>query len=93
MAWLFYCDSFFIGQNFLIGSNVRKDHPLFAQRIRQAIKRGAKVTALLDKSYDWAFPVEVSFESDSIKWVEVLASIAFEIAISKNISIGLCQKL
>lgn len=71
---------------FLIGSNVRKDHPLFAQRIRQAVKKGAKVTALLDKPYDWAFAVETIFESDSTKWVEALASIAFEIALSKKIT-------
>lgn len=70
---------------FLIGSNIRKDHPLFAQRIRQAVKRGAKVTALLDQYYDWAFPVAATFESDTIKWVEVLSAIAFEIAISKKI--------
>jgi NADH-quinone oxidoreductase subunit G len=26
---------------FVVGSNLRKDHPLFAQRIRQAVRKGA----------------------------------------------------
>ncbi|MBP7309104.1 MAG: NADH-quinone oxidoreductase subunit G [Polaromonas sp.] len=32
----------------IIGSNIRKDHPLFAQRIRQAIRKGAVVHTIAD---------------------------------------------
>jgi NADH-quinone oxidoreductase subunit G len=31
---------------FVIGSNLRKDHPLFAQRIRQAVRKGAALSVL-----------------------------------------------
>ena len=30
----------------VVGSNLRKDHPLFAQRIRQAARHGCQVIAL-----------------------------------------------
>ncbi len=36
------------------GSFLRKDHPLFAQRIRQAVRRGGKVISLHAVHDDWA---------------------------------------
>jgi NADH-quinone oxidoreductase subunit G len=39
---------------FVIGSFLRKDHPLFAQRIRQAARRGAQVHSLHAVHDDWA---------------------------------------
>ncbi|WP_019373288.1 NADH-quinone oxidoreductase subunit NuoG, partial [Melaminivora alkalimesophila] len=42
----------------VVGSNVRKDHPLFAQRIRQAARVGGCVMAINAVTYDWAMPVE-----------------------------------
>lgn len=42
---------------FVIGSFLRKDHPLIAQRIRQAAKRGLKVNALNPAFDDWQLPV------------------------------------
>lgn len=42
---------------FLIGSFFRKDHPLIAQRVRQAAKRGLKVSALNPVFDDWQLPV------------------------------------
>lgn len=42
---------------FVIGSFFRKDHPLIAQRIRQAAKRGLKVSALNPAFDDWQLPV------------------------------------
>jgi NADH-quinone oxidoreductase subunit G len=42
---------------FLIGSFFRKDHPLIAQRVRQAAKRGLKVSALNPAFDDWQLPV------------------------------------
>lgn len=35
----------------IVGSNVRKEHPLFAQRIRQAARKGAVVTAVQSKAF------------------------------------------
>ncbi len=46
---------------FIIGSFFRKDHPLIAQRVRQAAKRGLKVSALNPAFDDWQFPVETKY--------------------------------
>jgi NADH-quinone oxidoreductase subunit G len=39
----------------LVGSNVRKDQPLLAQRLRKAVASGAKVMAINAVDYDMAF--------------------------------------
>ncbi len=42
---------------FIVGSFFRKDHPLIAQRVRQAVKRGLKVSVLNPAFDDWQLPV------------------------------------
>ena len=64
----------------VLGSNLRKDHPLLAQRIRQAARRGAQVHALNDKVMDWAMPVAHTLTAPSATWVQSLANIAAAIA-------------
>ena len=64
----------------VVGSNLRKDHPLLAQRIRQAARRGAQVHALNDKVMDWAMPVAHTLTAPSATWVQALANIAAAIA-------------
>jgi NADH-quinone oxidoreductase subunit G len=41
----------------VIGSFLRKDHPLVAQRLRQAAKKGAQVAMLHSVDDDWLLPV------------------------------------
>ncbi len=41
----------------VIGSFLRKDHPLLAHRLRQAAKKGAQVTSLHSVDDDWLMPV------------------------------------
>ena len=41
----------------IIGSFLRKDHPLIAQRLRQAAKRGAQIHVLHSVDDDWLMPV------------------------------------
>jgi NADH-quinone oxidoreductase subunit G len=38
----------------VVGSFLRKDHPLFAQRLRQAARHGAQVLSLHAVHDDWA---------------------------------------
>jgi signal transduction histidine kinase len=38
----------------VVGSNLRKDHPLFAQRIRQAVRAGCVLSAIGSAAQDWA---------------------------------------
>ena len=64
----------------VVGSNLRKDHPLFAQRIRQAQRKGAQVNVLNAVAQDWAMPLKNVLLADSHVWVSALAGIASAIA-------------
>jgi len=64
----------------VIGSNLRKDHPLLAQRIRQAARKGGQVNALNAVASDWAMPVAHSLLTDASHWVQALADIAAAIS-------------
>ena len=68
----------------VVGSNLRKDHPLFAQRIRQAVRHGAQVNALIDSDQDWAMARKNTLVADSSVWVRALAGIAVAVAAEKG---------
>ena len=70
----------------VVGSNLRKDHPLFAQRIRQAVRLGCQVSRVQTRAQDWAMPVAFSLEQASGQWVQALADIAAAIAAEKGVS-------
>ena len=70
----------------VLGSNLRKDHPLLAQRIRQAARRGGQVHALNDKVFDWAMPVAQTLTAPSATWVQALANIAAAIAKQSSVA-------
>ena len=42
----------------VVGSFLRKDHPLIAQRLRQAAKRGTQIHVLHSVDDDWLMPVK-----------------------------------
>ena len=64
----------------VVGSHLRKDHPLFAQRIRQAARQGCQVNVLGAAAQDWAMPVKNTVLADSVSWVLALAGIAAAVA-------------
>lgn len=68
----------------VVGSNLRKDHPLFAQRIRQAAKKGCKVFAINERVYDWALPVNASVVA-AADWAQALADVAAAVAQAKGV--------
>ena len=70
---------------FVIGSFLRKDHPLFAQRIRQAAKSGGKVMSLHALRDDWLMPMSRSIAMAPSAWLEALGDIATQIAVAKTI--------
>ncbi|PZO17135.1 MAG: NADH-quinone oxidoreductase subunit G [Burkholderiales bacterium] len=70
----------------VVGSNLRKDHPLFAQRIRQAQRKGAQVNVLNAVAQDWAMPLKNVVLADSGVWVSALAGIAAAIAAETGVS-------
>ncbi len=73
----------------VVGSNLRKDHPLFAQRIRQAARHGAQVSAIASAAQQaqaWALPVAHSVVSDASGWAQALADVAAAIAAEKGVA-------
>jgi NADH-quinone oxidoreductase subunit G len=70
----------------VVGSNLRKDHPLMAQRIRQSVRRGCTVLRVSESAEDWAMPVTHTLVSDSSHWVQALADIACAVAAEKGLT-------
>lgn len=70
----------------VVGSNLRKDHPLFAQRIRQAVKAGCVVSVINSKHADWAMPIGHMCVRPANEWADSLADVAAAIAAEKNIT-------
>ncbi len=59
----------------LIGSFLRKDHPLVAARIRQAVRRGAQVSVLHAADDDLLMPLAAKAIVAPSRWPEYLAAI------------------
>ncbi|MFT3665330.1 NADH-quinone oxidoreductase subunit NuoG [Piscinibacter sp.] len=70
----------------VVGSFLRKDHPLFAQRIRQAARKGAQVHSLGALADDWLMPMGTRLVSAPSDWLQSLADIAAAVAASKGVS-------
>jgi len=69
----------------VVGSNLRKDHPLFAQRIRQAARKGCAVNAIvssteLSSADAWALPVANTLMDQPSGWFSQLADLAAAIS-------------
>lgn len=70
----------------VVGSNLRKDHPLFAQRIRQSARRGAQVSVLWANPQNWALPVVHAVQADPGYWAVALAGIASAVAEAQGLA-------
>jgi NADH-quinone oxidoreductase subunit G len=64
----------------VVGSNLRKDHPLFAARLRHAARRGAAVHRVGINNDDWLMPLAASQSVAPSGWVQALADVAAAIA-------------
>jgi len=71
---------------FVVGSFLRKDHPLFAQRIRQAVRRGAQVFSLNAVHDDWAMPLSGTVTAAPADWAQALANVAGYVASAKGVA-------
>mgnify|MGYP000151944444 CR=1 FL=1 len=71
---------------FVVGSFLRKDHPLFAQRLRQAARHGAQIVALGGAEDDWLLPVAARITSAPGDWLQQLANVATAVAQSRGLS-------
>jgi len=68
----------------VVGSNLRKDHPLFALRIRGAVRNGAQVSVLHDQDNDWAMSMAARLIAPAGQWGQALADIATAIGQEKG---------
>ena len=64
----------------VVGSFLRKDHPLMAQRLRQAVRKGAVLMSLNAVHDDWAMPVAAKITAAPAAWPQALAEVAACIA-------------
>ena len=71
---------------FVIGSFLRKDHPLFAQRLRQAARKGGQVMSLNALHDDWAMPLAARITAAPGAWAQALADVAGYIATAKGVA-------
>ncbi len=75
----------------VVGSNLRKDHPLFALRVRHAVRHGAQLnvitsSAAFSHADAWAMPVAQAVVSDASGWAQALADVAAAIAAEKGVA-------
>jgi len=64
----------------VVGSFLRKDHPLFASRLRQAQKHGAKISAIGGVADDWLMPLAQRVTVAPSAWAQALADVAVAVA-------------
>jgi NADH-quinone oxidoreductase subunit G len=69
----------------VVGSNLRKDHPLMALRIRRAVRMGGQLCALDANPVDWAMSVKETLLANPSHWVAALALIAQSVAKAKAV--------
>lgn len=69
----------------VVGSNLRKDHPLFAQRVRQAARKGCAVNVISAQLEDWAMPITNQWIGNAGTWAQSLAMIVAAVAEEKGV--------
>ena len=68
----------------VVGSFLRKDHPLLAQRLRQAARKGAQIHSLHAVQDDWLIPLAGHVEAAPSQWLTVLTDIAAGVAAARG---------
>jgi NADH-quinone oxidoreductase subunit G len=70
----------------VVGSFLRKDHPLLAQRLRQAARQGAQIHSVDAQAGDWLMKVATNLVAAPGAWVQALADIAHCVAQARGTS-------
>ena len=71
---------------FVIGSNLRKDHPLVATRLRVATKGGAKLSLLQSSDDDLLMPIANKLIAAPADWLAALSEVVSAVAGAKGIN-------
>lgn len=75
----------------VVGSFLRKDHPLLAQRIRQAVKKGAQANIVHSSGDDLLMPIANRIVAAPSQLVNALAQILKAVATEKSASVDLAD--
>ena len=75
-----------LSRAFVIGSFLRKDHPLVATRLRAAVKNGAKLSILHASDDDLLIPTASKMIAAPSDWLAALSEVVAAIAGEKGIS-------
>jgi len=70
----------------VVGSFLRKDHPLLAQRLRQSARKGGAVFSLQAVHDDWALPLAGRITAAPAAWAQALANVAGYVAAAKGVA-------
>jgi NADH-quinone oxidoreductase subunit G len=70
----------------IIGSFLRKDHPLLTARLRQAVKSGAKISVLHAADDDLLMPVANKIIAAPSAWLAALSGIVAAVAQAKSVA-------
>jgi NADH-quinone oxidoreductase subunit G len=70
----------------VVGSFLRKDHPLLAQRLRQAVRHGARLMSLHAVHDDWAIPLAATLTAAPSQWLRQLAEVAAAVAQARGVA-------
>ncbi|RJF98811.1 NADH-quinone oxidoreductase subunit NuoG [Noviherbaspirillum saxi] len=71
---------------FVIGSFLRKDHPLLAARLRHAAKRGSKISILNATDDELLLPIANRMIKAPSEWLSALSEVVVAIASAKGIA-------
>ncbi|GIZ52468.1 NADH-quinone oxidoreductase [Noviherbaspirillum aridicola] len=71
---------------FLIGSFLRKDHPLLAARLRHAAKRGSRISILHATDDDQLMPVANRLIKAPSEWLSALSEVVVAVAQMKGVA-------
>ncbi|ODV06880.1 MAG: NADH-quinone oxidoreductase subunit G [Rubrivivax sp. SCN 70-15] len=69
----------------VVGSFLRKDHPLFALRLRHAARNGAQIHSLDAVHDDWLMNVATRLTVAPLAWDQALADVASAVAAAKGV--------
>ncbi len=74
-------------RTFVIGSFLRKDHPLLAARMRNAVKNGGSLSILNATDDDLLIPVANKMIKAPSEWLSALGEVVVAVANEKNIAV------
>lgn len=75
-----------LNRAFIIGSFLRKDHPLLTARLRQSVKSGAKISLLHATDDDMLMPIANKIIAAPSNWLAALGEVAVAVAQAKGVA-------